>query len=220
MHYDDFPPYYTIRIADHERETVRERLSVKRGGDSAATEKGRYLPRFSGTEGTNDPDSALGSAYQSSQRLSSEANALFARLDLDGDGAITTRELSAHLTGHDTFAYTQSFRRVIDLDDDGIIDKQEFRIAYRCARSLLMTGTSTDEIFDILDRNGDGTISHQEMRARLGPGPSTERLFESFDQNSDGAIDIHEFRRAHAALLSMVAAAGPGPRAQQNCALQ
>jgi len=205
VHYDDVPPYYTIRVAGHERETVRERLEQEGSGSAAAPEQAA-------------PD---GGASSLSQRLSSEANALFARLDLDGDGAITTRELAAHLQSPDAPAFARSFRRVIDLDDDGVIDLQEFRIAYRCARSLLTTGSSADQIFDTLDRNGDGVISRQELLARLGPGPSTDRLFDSFDQNADGAIDIHEFRKAHAALQSVVSAAGPEPQAkQQNCAVQ
>ena len=51
----------------------------------------------------------------------------------------------------------------MDLDKDGVIDYQEFMQA-TIDRQLMMNKQTLDEAFAMLDLNGDGSISQDELQ--------------------------------------------------------
>jgi len=89
-------------------------------------------------------------------------------LDTDGDGKVTLAEITAEQ------------KRLIgaaDLDGDGKLSVNEFRRRGRWFQRLYTT-----TLFDLMDANGDQTLTADEIAA-----PS-ERWFKRYDANADGGI--------------------------------
>jgi len=82
---------------------------------------------------------AMGSE-SSSNELHVEADAVFASLDLNGDGLLSFDELEAHLSGIEGPTYSpeavQRVFRVLDADGDGKVSPSEFRGGYVSYRAL------------------------------------------------------------------------------------
>ena len=93
------------------------------------------------------------------------------RLDKDGDGVITEKELDARksrlmeadtnndgqITREEMRAYREARRaeRNPDKNGDGVVSREEFTAA-------------ADERFDRLDKNGDGVLTEDELPRRRG----------------------------------------------------
>eukprot|EP00622_Pseudochattonella_farcimen_P008015 FR744159.1.p1 GENE.FR744159.1~~FR744159.1.p1 ORF type:complete len:167 (+),score=5.80 FR744159.1:37-537(+) len=71
-------------------------------------------------------------------------------------------------------------------------------VASPADRKGIQWEVQSDEIFDLIDSNGDGAISLEELRAHLnslGYQPETiDSLFVELDHNSDGSISRQEMR--------------------------
>ena len=90
-----------------------------------------------------------------------------------------------------------------DLNQDGDIDLEEF-VGLMCPQAAMAIARLTrnvkniaeaQELFRVLDKNGDGLISQEEMRA-CGSRFNTieiESIFAIGDINNDGEIDLSEF---------------------------
>ena len=89
-------------------------------------------------------------------------------LDIDGNGTLSLGEILAE---HGRF-FTAA-----DLDGDGALSVEEFRRHGRLFQSL-----RTTTLFDMLDSNGDQTLSSEEINR-----PS-HRWFSRYDLDGDGAM--------------------------------
>ena len=93
-------------------------------------------------------------------------------LDVNQDGKVTMDEITAEQ------------KRLIgaaDLDGDGKLSVEEFRRRGRWFQRL-----HTTTLFDLLDANGDQTLSAEEIA-----NPSA-RWFKRYDKNADGGIVADE----------------------------
>lgn len=114
--------------------------------------------------------------------IHAEADAIFAVIDLDNDGAISRSELGGHLTaaGYTAAAVSKVFR-TLDRNSDGSISQEEFRDGFvRNAPLRNAPGlgdyrsefveeihAEADLIYDDIDHDGDGEISLTELYEHL-----------------------------------------------------
>ena len=92
--------------------------------------------------------------------------------DLNGDGKITIAEINTDQARIFT---------ALDVNDDKKMSVEEIK---RRGRSLQIFRTTT--LFDLLDANGDGTLSVTEVQA-----PS-KRWFKRYDLNGNGVMESDE----------------------------
>lgn len=197
VHYDELPPYYTIRIDETERQTVREKLRPCSEGPWPTVRVTRQLSAKSVA------------ALDKLAKRSPNAHALFRQIDSDGDGAITSRELCEFFVSTDD-GFAKRLFRAIDANDDGLIDIDEFRVAHKWATETregvktFFSAGAPDELFARVDRDGDGAITKRELTQYLrdtlhcpDPDGDADRLFRAIDRDDDKLIDVKEFRRAH-----------------------
>lgn len=93
-------------------------------------------------------------------------------LDTDKDGKVTNAEIAAE---------QKRLMTAADVDGDGTLSVEEFRRRGRWFQSLHVT-----TLFDLMDANGDKTLSADEISA-----PS-QRWLSRYDANNDGAISDDE----------------------------
>jgi len=129
--------------------------------------------------------------------------AMFGRLDKDGDGVIRGEELRRSKPGGPKGARGAEGRRPpvprlqeLDRDGDGEIVFEEFRGGRFVSQ---MPEERQRELFDRLDRNGDGRLSAEDGPPRRpgrerGERRPPRRDFESIDRDGDGAVSFEEFR--------------------------
>ena len=106
------------------------------------------------------------------QERGSRASQLMRLLDLDADGNVSLDEIGG-----------ENKRRLgaVDLDGNGLISPDEFR-----RRGQLLVAMRTTTIFDLLDANGDGNLTADELTAPAG------RWIARYDQDGDGALSAEE----------------------------
>ncbi|CAE8598437.1 unnamed protein product, partial [Polarella glacialis] len=88
----------------------------------------------------------------------------------------------------------------IDSDGSGVIDYTEF-LAATLDKKAYMQEDVCWSAFRVFDRNGDGTISQDELKMVLNGGDLTSvvgakaiaDLLMEIDGNGDGVIDFQEF---------------------------
>jgi hypothetical protein len=93
-------------------------------------------------------------------------------MDTDDDQKVSVDEIKAE------------HKRMIagsDIDGDGKLDVKEFK-----RRGWMFRRPPTTTLFDLLDADGDQTLSAEEISA-----PS-ERWFKRYDANNDGQIEAAE----------------------------
>mmetsp|Transcript_10706 Transcript_10706/g.11974 ORF Transcript_10706/g.11974 Transcript_10706/m.11974 type:complete len:173 (+) Transcript_10706:93-611(+) len=137
----------------------------------------------------------------------------FELVNLDADATISLEEfrIAMETIGIQELVAEQLFKR-FDTDNTGFLDKDEF-FAYAAkgggeVRSLINKGIGGDddpaiekvvEVFRAWDRDGDGTISRDELeRVLIVLNPSftkkdMSKVMKAADKNGDGVIDYEEF---------------------------
>ncbi|XP_062557052.1 calmodulin-A-like [Armigeres subalbatus] len=131
-----------------------------------------------------------------------ELREAFSLFDTNADGVITASELGTVLRSlgkNVSDAEVEELLKEVNVDQDGMIHFPDF-VAMMSVR--LRDFNSEEELmeaFRIFDRDGNGLISAEELRAALHSfgeqlsDEEIEELLREADVNSDGQIDYEEF---------------------------
>lgn len=156
------------------------------------------------------------SQTQSAQRppTKPDAESMFATLDADGDGEVTSTELSAVFGSEDSDSVT-ALMSSMDSDESGSISQSELSDSIESVLSQLREQASAqgmppppppaEEEFAAMDADGDGSISVDELSSAFAAraeatgetGPSAEDFLARFDSDGDGALSEAELAEAH-----------------------
>jgi len=126
----------------------------------------------------------------------------FSLFDKDGDGTITTKELSCvmrSLGQNPTEQELLDMINEVDMDGSGSIDFPEFLTLMSRKMHDNETEEEIKEAFRVFDKNGDGFISKSELRhvmMNLGEKLTDEEVDEMVreaDVDGDGKIGYEEF---------------------------
>eukprot|EP01083_Nonionella_stella_P065416 171382_1 len=133
----------------------------------------------------------------------------FKRLDRNGDDYLGTEELINLLL---YMGYAKSEAKIeakamieaADRNDDDRIDFEEFKQVYY--RKILSTNDRyIHRVFSVFDKNGDGFIDVNELKAIMVPGGrvseepilnTIQKIIGEVDENHDGKIAFGEFKKA------------------------
>ena len=127
------------------------------------------------------------------------ADAVISALDANGDGAISSDELSNGLTSAGSSADSSQIFSALDKNQDGTVSKDEL------AASLTPQPpqqASSDELFSSLDAESDGSVSGSELTSALQAGHSSTSsdtsaaLLKALDSDSSGGVSSDELKAA------------------------
>eukprot|EP00429_Kryptoperidinium_foliaceum_P128488 CAMPEP_0176282956 /NCGR_PEP_ID=MMETSP0121_2-20121125/51067_1 /TAXON_ID=160619 /ORGANISM="Kryptoperidinium foliaceum, Strain CCMP 1326" /LENGTH=495 /DNA_ID=CAMNT_0017623317 /DNA_START=48 /DNA_END=1535 /DNA_ORIENTATION=- len=127
----------------------------------------------------------------------------FMALDGNGDGLLTAAEMREGLAKAGLEEIPSDLQQIledVDSDGSGVIDYTEFLAATLDKRSYIQEDVCWSA-FRLFDKNGDGKISQDELKAVLDndevqsvAGMQTiAELMKEIDNNGDGVIDFDEF---------------------------
>merc|ERR1712118_485484 len=127
----------------------------------------------------------------------------FMSLDSNGDGKLTINEMKDGIKKAGLKEIPPDLQQImedVDSDGSGVIDYTEFLAATLDKRTYLKEDVCWTA-FRVFDRNGDGKISQEELKAVLGDGDVcgtlgsnlVQTLMNEVDGNGDGVIDFQEF---------------------------
>ena len=163
--------------------------------------------------------------------IAADADAIFAVIDEDGNGAITRAELTKHLmkAGYTAKACDLVFDKV-DTDKSEEISQDELRAAFLQysplreapglgaynAQFLEEIHTDADALFAAIDTDGSGEISKDELRNHLKEFSSYSfkaigKIFKMLDGDGDNSITQSEMRDAFVKYSALRQAIGEGP---------
>ena len=126
----------------------------------------------------------------------------FKVFDINNDGTITIDELENVLRSmgqNPTREELVDLMNEADIDGNGSIDEHEFLIMMANRKVDEMEEHHFEAAFKVFDKNGDGSISHDEMKIvmkELGDEMTDKEiddLIEEADEDGDGEIDYDEF---------------------------
>ncbi len=105
--------------------------------------------------------------------------------DFDKDGFVSRAEIEARAV------YVMNS---LDSDKDGFLSQEEFRrlplplvSKLGPSESLPLRRQAGEELFSVLDRNGDGKLDKAELKAAFAAS------FEAMDKDGDGRVSLSEF---------------------------
>nr|ABK21927.1 unknown [Picea sitchensis] len=128
----------------------------------------------------------------------------FSLFDRDGDGSITTKELSTvirSLGQNPTEAEIQDMINEVDTDGNGTIDFREFLDLMAHKIKDLDSDEELREAFKVFDKDQNGYISAAELRhvmINLGEKLTEEEvelMIKEADTDGDGQVNYEEFVR-------------------------
>ena len=128
----------------------------------------------------------------------------FCLYDKDRDGFIDAKELAIcmrSLGQSPTQAEIVDMANEIDADGDGMIDFYEFVMLMSRQMRDVDSKEAIVEAFKIFDLDGDGFITHDELRHMMtGMGEKlthseVDEIIKQADQDGDGKINLEEFTR-------------------------
>ena len=125
----------------------------------------------------------------------------FMSIDIDKDGNISRQELAK--SGKFNNQEVDAIFILGDVNGDGEIDLEEF-ISLMCPTATdalnkmvkaVRNINEAQQLFKILDKDGDGNISMEEMRncGQQFSVKEIDAIFALGDVNNDGEIDVNEF---------------------------
>ena len=122
-----------------------------------------------------------------------EVRQMFLDLDTNNDGFLTLDELQAGFT-----AIAQMFQmqevdvermmKACDANGDGRIDYTEF-IAAAFEKDLLLTKENLRDVFALLDVDGNGTVTKEELKTIFGGDDSIKERGEEMWDEVIGEVD-------------------------------
>jgi len=132
-----------------------------------------------------------------------DVKAAFKKIDTDNDGLLSKKEIMASSGNKFDAEEVDAIFALGDVNGDGQIDMGEFisimfPSAVDVALQVSQTFKTLDDVkqaFKLLDKDGDGSITKQEM-AQSGQkfnSAQIEAIFALGDINDDGALDLDEF---------------------------
>eukprot|EP00092_Neocalanus_flemingeri_P000651 GFUD01000693.1.p1 GENE.GFUD01000693.1~~GFUD01000693.1.p1 ORF type:complete len:3364 (-),score=1087.83 GFUD01000693.1:1093-10800(-) len=132
-----------------------------------------------------------------------DVKAAFKKIDTDNDGLLSKQEMMTSSGNKFDVEEVDAIFALGDVDGDGQIDMGEFislmfPSAVEVALQVSQTFKTLDDVkqaFKLLDKDGDGSITKQEMASSGHKFNSTqvEAIFALGDVNDDGALDLDEF---------------------------
>jgi Ca2+-binding EF-hand superfamily protein len=131
------------------------------------------------------------------------ADALISALDSDGDGAISSDELSSGLTSAGSTADSNELFSALDKNKDGTVSQDELT-ASLTPPPPPPPQISSDELFSRLDADGDGSVTATELSSALQTSNSTSStstdtsaaLLKVLDSDSSGGVSSDELKAA------------------------
>ena len=124
---------------------------------------------------------------------------IFTQFDKNQDGCVTLEEMREgfiQLGIKDVDLDIEGIFKSIDTDRSGRIDYTEF-IAASMDKKLYMREERLGEAFAMLDRDGSGKISKEEIKKALKldnlDNATFDKYIQEYDLNGDGEIDYNEF---------------------------
>ncbi|KAF0223265.1 MAG: hypothetical protein FD176_2084 [Rhodospirillaceae bacterium] len=130
-----------------------------------------------------------------------DASELFAKLDTDGDGSVSREEFVSGRPDDVSEEQASAFFDKIAGEDTDSIDQQSFVAAMQkppppAGGGGGQGGGQSDEVFDALDTNQDGTVTREEFLAGRPDDVSEEQataLFESLAGEDAESITAEQF---------------------------
>ncbi|WP_226499635.1 XopAW family type III secretion system calcium-binding effector [Pseudomonas sp. MWU16-30322] len=131
------------------------------------------------------------------------ADALISALDTDGDGAISSDELSTGLTSAGSSADSNQIFSALDKNKDGTVSQDELSASLTPPPPPPQQASS-DALFSQLDADGDGNISATELSSALQTSDNTSTtstdtsaaLLKVLDSDSSGGVSSDELKAA------------------------
>jgi Ca2+-binding EF-hand superfamily protein len=131
------------------------------------------------------------------------ADALISALDTDGDGAISSDELSSGLTSAGSTADSNELFSALDKNKDGTVSQDELT-ASLTPPPPPPPQINSDELFSQLDADGDGSVTATELSSALQTNNGTSStstdtsaaLLKVLDSDSSGGVSSDELKAA------------------------
>jgi len=132
-----------------------------------------------------------------------ELSVLFKKWDSNNDGYLSFEELDQNINeitqlfANDENAVREMLKHA-DVNQDGRLDYTEF-VTAAFDKHKLLNKKNLDRVFKMIDADGDGRISRQELQsvfgtAQLEGGEATWlEIMEQVDTDNDGFISYEEF---------------------------
>jgi Ca2+-binding EF-hand superfamily protein len=153
-------------------------------------------------------------ALRDSRKSTREIKQLFARMDTNDDGLLSSREFAEGLREYiPSMGYqalvtlAEDVMTTVDQNGDNAIDVKEFIVAFKCEAitsklrdKLRRHRADLHRTFDAMDSNRDGVLSRSEFRRGLETLKITnlssnemDELMHMVDADGDDHIDFNEF---------------------------
>ena len=126
---------------------------------------------------------------------------MFQSFDKNGDGVLSKEEIfegyKQTMDEEEARIEVERIMNEIDIDKSGTIDYNEFLIA-ATNRQKVLNQEKLEQTFKMFDKDGNGSISMDEIRSILGNSFTDPKVLEGIikecDTNGDGEISMSEFK--------------------------